>query len=105
MPDAIASRFHILTVETSENLLSKLDLDDRIMTVWKNLSGQNDGDMWRPSIREMLSAQDFANAGNWHHAAYALSGFRVPARDRKVVAEVISSMFGVRLAAEGGIIR
>lgn len=105
LPDAIASRFHILMMETSENLLEKLDLNDRILTAWKNLSALNGGDIWRPSIRDMLRAQVFVNASNWHQAAYSLSGFRVPAKDREQVAEVIGTLFGVRLAAQGGVIR
>lgn len=105
LPDAIASRFHILTMETSEELLEKLNLDDRIMTAWKNLSQLNDGDCWRPSIRELKAAQKFVEAGNWHHAAYALTGFRVPAKDRKDVAGVVATLFGVRVSEAGGIIR
>lgn len=105
MPDAIASRFHIMTVETSEDLLEKLHLDDRIMTVWRNLSQLNDGEMWKPSIREMKAAQKFVDADNWHQAAYALTGFRVPAGDRKDVAGVIANLFGVRVGEAGGIIK
>lgn len=105
LPDAIASRFHILTVETSENLLERLELDERLLVAWRNLSGRDGGEMWRPSIREMLSAQSFIDAGNLPQAAFALTGWRIPARDRSVVAGIIAPLFGVRVSDLGGVIR
>lgn len=104
LPDAIASRFHIIDVQISEELLEKLDLHDRLMTVWRNLSSQEGGDVWRPSVREMLAAQEFIDQGNWAQAAYALTGWRVPARDRETVAGVVGPLFGVRVGALGGVV-
>jgi len=105
LPDAIASRFHIIDVQVSEELLVKLGLHDRLMTAWRNLSSQEGGDVWRPSVREMLAAQEFIDVGNWAQAAYALTGWRVPARDRATVAGVIGPLFGVRVSDLGGVIK
>jgi len=105
LPDAIASRFHILSVETSEDLLERLGLDPRLLVAWRNLSEQDGGEVWRPSIREMLAAQRFIDAGNMQQAAYALTGYRVPARDRDKVAGVIGPLLGVRVTEHGGVIR
>ncbi len=105
LPDAIASRFHIIDVQVSEELLVKLGLHDRLMTAWRNLSSQEGGDVWRPSVREMLAAQEFIDAGNWAQAAYSLTGWRVPARDRATVAGVIGPLFGVRVGDLGGVIK
>lgn len=105
LPDAIASRFHILSVETSEDLLKRLKIDDRLLTCWRNLSNTDGGESWRPSIREMLSAQEFIDAGNMAQAAFALTGFRVPARDRASVAAVVMSILAVRVGELGGVIK
>ncbi len=105
LPDAIASRFHILTVETSEELLVRMNLDERLLVAWRNLSSTDGGESWRPSIREMLAAQSFIEDGNMAQAAYALTGWRVPARDRDAVASVIAPLLGVRVGALGGVIR
>lgn len=104
LPDAIASRFHILTVETSRDLLERLEFDDRLLVIWNNLSSMDGGQSWRPSIREMIAAQGFIDAGNMPQAAYALTGFRVPAKDREMVASVIAPILGVRVNAPGGVI-
>lgn len=105
LPDAIASRFHILTVETSEDLLLRLGLDERLLVAWRTLSSMDAGDSWRPSVREMMSAQSFIAAGNMAQAAYALTGWRVPARDRATVAGIVSPLLGVRVGDLGGVIR
>lgn len=105
LPDAIASRFHILNVETSADLLERMGLDERLLTIWKNLSTLDGGETWRPSIRELRSAQEFLSAGNQAQAAYAMSGWRIPARDRATVAGVISPILGVRVGDNGGTIR
>lgn len=105
LPDAIASRFHILTLESSEDILVRLGLDDRLLVAWRNLTAMDGGETWRPSIREMLSAQSFIDAGNMAQAAYALTGWRVPARDRAVVAGVIAPLLGVRVGDLGGVIK
>lgn len=105
LPDAIASRFHILTIETSEDLLKRLDLDERLLVAWKNLGAMDGGETWKPSIREMLAAQDFIDADNMAQAAYALTGWRVPARDRAIVAGVIAPLLGVRVSDLGGVIK
>jgi hypothetical protein len=63
------------------------------------------GDSWRPSVREMMSAQSFIAAGNMAQAAFALTGWRVPARDRATVAGIISPLLGVRVGDLGGVIR
>lgn len=105
LPDAIASRFHIITVETSEDLLVRMGLDERLLVAWKNLSGLDGGERWRPSIREMLAAQSFINAGNMNQAAYALTGWRVPARDRETVSDVVGPLLGVRVGPSGGLIK
>lgn len=107
LPDAIASRFHIINVETSQKLLEKMHFDDRLMTAWLNLSQQNDGELWRPSIREMIAAQRFLDedVDNIHQAAYALTGWRVPSRDREEVADLISTLFGTRVPILGGVIK
>lgn len=106
LPDAIASRFHILDVQVSEALLEKFGFHDRLMTLWRNLKAQEGGDTWLPSVREMLAAQRFIDAGNWEQAAYAVTGFRVPARDRALVAERVGPLFGVRVDPEfGGVIK
>ena len=105
LPDAIASRFHILTMETSEDLLKRLALDERLLVAWRNLSNLDSGETWRPSIREMLSANAFIEGGNMAQAAYALTGWRVPARDRAVVAGVIAPLLGVRVSDLGGVIK
>lgn len=105
LPDAIASRFHILTVETSEQLLKDLGIDERLLVAWRNLSALDGGEVWRPSIREMLAAQTFIDAGNMQQAAYALTGWRVPARDRATVAGVISPLLGVRVGDLGGLVK
>lgn len=105
LPDAILSRFHVLSVETSEDLLVKLGLDEKLLVIWRNLGKLENGEMWRPSVRDLLSAQSFIDAGNLQQAAYALTGFRVPARDREIVAGVIGPMLGVRVTAAGGVIK
>jgi hypothetical protein len=105
LPDAIASRFHIITVETSEDLLVKLKLDERLLVIWRNLSSMDTGETWRPSIREMLAAQSFIDAKNMAQAAYALTGWRVPARDRATVAGVVAPLLGVRVGDLGGVIK
>lgn len=105
MPDAIASRFHILTVETDEDLLTRFDLDERLLVAWRNLKAMDRGEVWKPSIREMLAAQKFIDAGNMPQAAFALTGWRVPARDRAKVAEVIAPLLGVRVGELGGVIK
>lgn len=105
LPDAIASRFHILTVDTSEDLLKRLDLDSRLIVIWNNLSKTDEGESWRPSIRELLSAQEFITAGNIPQAAFALTGWRVPARDREKVAAVVEVVLGVRVGSLGGVIK
>lgn len=105
LPDAIASRFHILTVETSEDLLVRMGLDERLLVAWRNLGGMNGGEVWKPSIRELLAAQSFIDAGNDQQAAFALTGWRVPARDRETVASVISPLLGVRVGETGGVIK
>lgn len=105
LPDAIASRFHILTLETSEDLLVRLGLDERLLVAWRNLSKMDGGEVWRPSIREMLAAQSFIDDGNMAQAAYALTGWRVPARDRAIVAGVVAPLLGVRVGDLGGIIK
>jgi len=105
LPDAIASRFHILTMETSEELLAKMEFAEVLMVVWRNLSNMDSGETWRPSIREMLAAQSFIDAGNMAQAAYALTGWRVPARDRGTVAGVVAPLFGVRVGDLGGVIK
>ena len=94
-----------ILVETSEELLVKMGLDERLLVAWRNLSSMDGGDTWRPSIREMLAAQSFIDAGNMPQAAYALTGWRVPARDRAVVAGVIAPLLGVRVGDLGGVIR
>ena len=104
LPDAIASRFHILDIQVSETLLKKLGLNDRLMTLWRNLSAQEGGEVWRPSVRDLLAAQDFIDQGNWAQAAAAVTGWRVPARDRETVAGIVSPLFGVRVGALGGVI-
>ena len=105
LPDAIASRFHILTVETSEDLLVRMKLDERLLVAWRNLGALEGGETWRPSIRELLSAQSFIDAGNIPQAGFALTGWRVPARDRATVASVIGPLLGVRVGDLGGIIK
>ena len=107
LPDAIASRFHILTIETSESLLKRLNLDDRLIVAWNNLGNLSGGETWRPSIRELLSAQSFLDQTppNFPQAAYALTGWRIPARDRATVASVIGPLFGVRVGELGGVIK
>lgn len=105
LPDAIASRFHILSVETSLDLLQKLGLDERLIVLWRNLSSVDDGEGWRPSIRELLAAQSFVEADNIEQAAFALTGWRVPARSRKTVSEVVSLLLGVRIGENGGVIK
>lgn len=105
LPDAIASRFHIIDVQISEALLQELDLNDRLMTLWRNLSMHEGGDTWRPSIRELLAAQSFIDEGNWAQAAGAVSGYRVPARDREMVAGIVSPLFATRVEKLGSTIR
>lgn len=105
MPEAITSRFHILDMEVDEALLKKLNLDQRLMVAWQNMGKLNGGDHWQPSVRELLAAQKFIDIGNMHQAAYALTGWRVPARDRASVAGVISSLFAVRVPDLGGVIK
>lgn len=105
LPEAIASRFHILNVETSEDLLVRMKLDDRLLTIWQNLSMVDGGEGWRPSVRELIAAQKFINMGNMHHAAYALTGWRVPARDRETVVEAVGPVLGVRVTALGGVVK
>lgn len=103
MPDAIASRFHLLTIETSIELLERFDLDERLLVVWRNLKQQED--CWVPSIRDMLAAQKFIDVDNMHQAAYALTGWQIPSRDREKVAGVIRPLFGVRVGELGGTIK
>lgn len=105
LPEAIRSRFHILEVKVSETILGQLGLDDVLQTVWKNLSAVDNGEGWRPSIRELLNAQKFLTAGNEPQAAYALTGERVPAKDREQVAKVVGLLLGVRVPTEGGVIK
>jgi MoxR-like ATPases len=105
LPDAVASRFHILSVDTSEDLLVRLGLDERLLVAWRNLSSMDGGENWRPSIRELLSAQSFIDSGNMQQAAYALTGWRVPARDRATAAGVIAPLLGVRVGDLGGVIK
>lgn len=105
MPEPITSRFHIFDVEVDEQLLKKLNLDQRLMVAWLNMGKLNSGDHWQPSVRELLAAQKFIDMGNMHQAAFALTGWRVPARDRASVAGIIQSLFGVRVPDMGGVIR
>lgn len=105
LPEAIASRFHILEVQVSEELLKRLNLHDSLLTLWRNLSTQEGGEVWRPSVRELLTAQKFLDAGNKAQAAYALTGFRVPAKDRETVADVVGLLLGVRVGRDGGVIK
>lgn len=105
LPDAIASRFHILTVETDEELLMRFDLDERLLVAWRNLKAMDRGEVWKPSIREMLAAQKFIDASNMPQAAFALTGWRVPSRDRQKVSDVIAPLLGVRVGELGGIIK
>lgn len=100
LPEAIRSRFMILTVQTSEDLLIKMGIDERIITSWNNLGTQT-GEVWQPSIREMERATEFLKAGNDAMAYFALTGTRVPVRDRERVSEVISGIIGVRPTAGG----
>jgi len=105
MPDAIKSRFHILTVETSQKLLEEMKIDERLLVIWNNLAALERGECWRPSIRELLSADSFIKIGNVAQAAYALTGWRVPARDRATVAGVIAPILGARVGEMGGVIK
>lgn len=104
LPDAIASRFHIIDVTVTEKLLEQLDLDERLMVLWRNLKARDGGDTWRPSIREMLAAQRFIDAGNMTQAAGAVTGYRVPARDREIVAKTVGPLFGCRTETLGATI-
>jgi hypothetical protein len=105
LPDAIASRFHIITVEIDEDVLTELHLDERLLVIWKNLRNSDNGDKWSPSIRELLAAQKFIDVGNLPQAAFALTGWRVPARDRSDVKDVVGSILGVRVGILGGVIK
>lgn len=105
LPDAIASRFHILNVEVTEDLLTKIGLDERLLVIWRNLGQLNDGACWRPSVRDLLSAQRFIDVGNYPQAAFALCGWQVPARDRATVAGVIGPILGARVTDLGGVIK
>jgi hypothetical protein len=104
LPEAITSRFHILEMQVSESLLKQLGLHSSLLTIWNNLKAQ-EGEVWTPSPRELLSAQRFLDLGNKAQAAYALTGFRVPAKDRETVSEVIGLLLGVRVDKDGGIIK
>jgi hypothetical protein len=105
LPDAIASRFHILNVETSEDLLMRIGLDEMLLVAWRNLGQLENGEMWKPSIRELLSAQRFIDMGNLPQAAFAMTGWRIPARHRETVAGVIGPLLGARVGALGGTIK
>lgn len=103
LPDAIASRFFILEVQVTKDTLERIGIADPLVTIWSNLSGQSE--VWVPSVRDLLTASRFLKLGNKHAAAFALTGFRVPAKDRAVVAGVVGLTLGVRVLAEGGIIK
>lgn len=103
LPDAIASRFFILEVQTTLETLKRLGISDPLTTIWSNLSGQND--VWVPSIRDLLTAQKFLELGNKYAATFALTGYRVPAKDREAVSGVVGLTLGTRVGAEGGVIK
>jgi len=107
LPDAIQSRFHILTVETHEDVLRSMGIADELITIWLNLKNQQGGESWKPSIRELKQANRLMQLGNESEAAYAITGHRVPAKDRENVSSVVSSVLGVRLepSGMGGVIR
>jgi predicted secreted protein len=86
-------------------LLKRLNLHDSLLTLWRDLATQEGGEVWRPSVRELLTAQKFLDAGNKAQAAYALTGFRVPAKDRETVADVVGLLLGVRVGRDGGVIK
>lgn len=108
LPDAIASRFFILEVQVTAETLRRLGISEALMTIWNNLSGQagpSGTEMWVPSVRDLLTAQRFIDLGKKQAAAFAITGFRVPAIHRDKVASVVGLTLGVRVGAEGGVIK
>lgn len=100
LPDAVASRFRILNVETSEELMVALGIDATLRTIWKNI--RQDPLSWYPSVRTLLSAQDElsqADRNDWtyHQVWAALTGLQVPAKDRERVSGIVAKMLGVRV--------
>lgn len=102
LPDAMASRFRILNVETSEELMVALGIDASLRTIWKNI--RTDQFSWYPSVRTLLAAQDelsLAEEHDWtfHQVWAALTGIQIPAKDRERVAGIVAKMLGVRVPA------
>lgn len=100
LPDAIASRFRILNVETSEELMVALGIDATLRTIWKNI--RQDPNSWYPSVRTLLAAQremEFADEHGftYHQVWAALTGIQIPAKDREKVSSTVAKMLGLRV--------
>lgn len=101
LPDAVASRFRILNVETSEELMIALGINAMLRTIWKNI--RTEPLSWYPSVRTLLAAQrelETAQANDWQFQQVwaALTGPQVPAKDRDRVAGIVATMLGVRIS-------
>lgn len=104
LPDAIASRFKlIVTIDTGEALLVELGISAQLRTIWSNLSKTPDS--WYPSVRELLTAQEWLDQGDAAQAAGSLCGWRVPAKDRQAVASVVGRILGIAMSEHGLTIR
>lgn len=100
LPDAVASRFRILNVETSEDLMISLGISPTLRTIWNNI--RTNPNSWYPSVRTLLAAQEelsVAEERDWtfHQVWAALTGLQVPAKDREHVANVVANLLGVRV--------
>lgn len=100
LPDAIASRFRILNVETSEELMVALGINATLRTIWKSI--RTEPLSWYPSVRTLLSAQrelEIAQENDWQFQQVwaALTGPQIPAKDRDRVAGICATLLGVRI--------
>lgn len=100
IPDPISSRFRMVNVETTEELMVDLGIDASLRTIWKNI--RQDLYSWYPSVRTLLAAQEelkLADENGWtYHQVWAtLTGPQVPAKDRQRVSGIVAKMLGVRV--------
>lgn len=100
IPDPISSRFRMVNVETTEELMVDLGIDASLRTIWKNI--RQDPYSWYPSVRTLLAAQEelkLADENGWtYHQVWAtLTGPQVPAKDRQRVSGIVAKMLGVRV--------
>lgn len=92
LPEPLASRAAstTLTIETSEDMLRDLDIDESIVAAWVALGQQN---LWRPQIRELRLAHHWLPID----ATQAVSAFipeHCPESQRNAVRDIVVGFLG-----------